>query len=44
MTAELGDTRDPSVLIPGDVGTLHHAAAVWRSRAQSADEVAGVGG
>jgi len=39
VTADLGDTRDPAVLIPGDVGGLHATAAVWRSRAQSADEV-----
>lgn len=39
MTAELGSTRDPSVLIPGDVGELHRAAAAWRERAQGADDV-----
>ena len=40
MRAELGHTRDPSVLIPGDVGALHQAAAEWRDRAHRADDVA----
>jgi uncharacterized protein YukE len=39
VTAELGSTRDPSVLIPGDVGELHRTAAVWRAHAQSAEDV-----
>lgn len=39
MTAELGSTRDPSLLIPGDVGELHGAAAAWRARAESAQDV-----
>lgn len=39
MTAELGETRDPSALIPGDVASLYRAASVWRVREQNADEV-----
>lgn len=39
MNAELGSTRDPSLLIPGDVGELHRAAAAWRARAESAQDV-----
>lgn len=39
MKAELGSTRDPSLLIPGDVGELHRAAAAWRARAESAQDV-----
>ncbi|MDR6691284.1 uncharacterized protein YukE [Microbacterium sp. 1154] len=39
MTAELGDTRDPSALIAGDVVALYRAASAWRRREQNADEV-----
>jgi len=39
MNAELGSTRDPSLLIPGDVGELHRAAAAWRARAECAQDV-----
>lgn len=39
MTAELGDTRDPSALIPGDVAALYRAISAWRVREQNADEV-----
>lgn len=39
MTAELGDTRDPSALIAGDVAALYRPISAWRVREQNADEV-----
>lgn len=38
MRAELGQSRDPVRLIPGDLAGLHRTIALWRSRAADAEE------
>lgn len=38
MRAELGQSRDPVRLIPGDLAALHRTIALWRSRAADAEE------
>lgn len=38
MTAELGQSRDPTRLIPGDLAAVHRTVALWRSRADDAEE------
>lgn len=39
MTAELGATRDPAVLIAGDLAALSRATNAWGRRADTADAV-----
>lgn len=38
MRAELGQSRDPVRLIPGDLAALHRTIGLWRSRADDAEE------
>lgn len=38
MTAELGQSRDPIRLVPGDLAAVHRTVALWRSRADDAEE------
>lgn len=40
MTAELGQSTDPARLIPGNAAALHRTAALWRARADDAEESA----
>lgn len=38
MRAELGQSRDPVRLVPGDLAALHRTIGLWRSRADDAEE------
>ncbi|KEP76073.1 hypothetical protein HR12_10610 [Microbacterium sp. SUBG005] len=40
MTAALGQSADPARLIPGNAAALHRTAALWRARADDAEESA----
>lgn len=37
MTAELGQSRDPARLVPGDLAALHRTIALWQSRIDDAE-------